>query len=68
MAAQDLSQDRRKAARIVQVCHVVARKLDEIDAEASGEGLSGATVVVRAALVRPATRSFVNPYLQAFLS
>jgi hypothetical protein len=30
---------------------VVTRKLDELDAKTSSEGLSGATVVVRAALV-----------------
>jgi hypothetical protein len=42
MIAQDLPQDRRKAVRIVQVRHVVARKLDGLDAKASSEGLSGA--------------------------
>jgi hypothetical protein len=51
MTAQDLPQDRRKAVRIVQVRHVVAGELDELDAKASSEGLSGTTVVVRAAFV-----------------
>ena len=50
MSAQGLPQDGRKAVRIVKVGHVVARKLDEVDPKASGEGLSRATVVVRAAL------------------
>jgi hypothetical protein len=53
MSPQGLPQDRRKAVRIVQVGHVVAGELDELDAEASSEGLSGATVVVRPALVTP---------------
>jgi hypothetical protein len=51
MSVQDPPQDRHKALRIVQVGHVVARKLDELHAKAGGKRLTGPTVVVRPALV-----------------